>query len=278
MNLQIEELNAIQNRYNSIEIKDKTTKTLHKSITKQAIKEAIEKEIDKEKNSPRLQQYLEKTKICEIEFLHQNLSYRGNNLNGILTPSNLLFQNKETCEILKDYNITTLNKLREILYLIKVHPILKNETIIEFLQNAKYLAFLDKFFQNIDNCLAYQGSFITYSYVKSFLKKVLASEEHIANNTLIYQDYDKKIKLVTENLTDIASSLLEYRERFPNSRLAIYNQGLRKIINKESNSPLSFNQKIFIEALAYGTTFEKLESKNYEDAKKLIYIPHQKIV
>lgn len=40
---------------------------------------------------------------------------------------------------------------------------------------------------------------------------------------------------------------------------------------------ITFEQKIFIDAIAFGTTKEKLENKNYEDAKKLLYLPHQKI-
>ena len=46
---------------------------------------------------------------------------------------------------------------------------------------------------------------------------------------------------------------------------------------KKKESTITFAQERLVEAIAFGTTLEKLTQKNYEDAKQLIYVPKNSI-
>ena len=60
-----------------------------------------------------------------------------------------------------------------------------------------------------------------------------------------------------------------------NLRLCIANAGLSKTANK-TGEQFNVQQSLFIDALAFGTTLEKIENGDYEDYKKLLYLPKGK--
>lgn len=255
----------------------------YKETAKNTLTQIIEKEIDTTENSQRLQNFLEKTKISDLNFLYRSLFYmRGNNAEGFLTTEKLFLLNEETNNIAKSYGITTEHQLFEIIafrhFNSTTHPLLKENQIIEALKKFKTLAYLDEFFKNIDNCLNYQGSYTTYKYVKNYLKEVLVENSKEIDEKLVYNNLNVKLQLAKENIVKIANELLTLRESIPNSRISVCNQGLKKTSKKVPNSPITFDQQIFISAIAFGTTLEKLEKENYEDAKQLLYIPYQKIL
>lgn len=251
--------------------------TINKAITK-----IIEREIDTSENNPRLQAFLEKTKISDLNFLYRSLHYmRGNNEKGFLTTEKLLLLNEETKQLAANYDITTERQLFFIFidhfYHHKTHPLLNEKKIISFHNRFQTLAYLDEFFKDVSNCLAFQGSFTTYKYVKNYLKDILTEEKEEDDNALLNKDLKAKTTIVTENLVPIANELLTLRNSIPNSRISVCNQGLRKTAQKRPGSQITFEQQVFIDAIAFGTTLEKLENKNYEDAKKMLYLPHQRI-
>lgn len=254
----------------------------YKNIIKEKIIEIIKKDIDTSTNTPRLQKYLEKTKISDLDFLFRSLNnMRGNNEKGTLSTEKLILLNEKTKSIAESYGITTEYQLFELilnhLYYKRTHPLLCEKEIVNAWNRFKTLAYLDEFFKDFNNCLDYQGSYTTYKYVKSYLKEVLIEDSKESDYDLVYKNFNRKIHLATENLVPIANELLTLRESIPNSRISVCNQGLKKTSKKVPRSPITFDQQIFINAIAFGTTKEKLETKNYEDAKRLLYLPHQKI-
>lgn len=254
----------------------------YKEITKKYIIEIMKKDIDNSKNNNRLQQFLEQTKISDLNFLYRSLVYmRGNNLGGPLTTEKLIISDKETKSIAESYGITTESQLFHLIidhfYHSKTHPLLKEEKIINSWNKFQTLAYLDEFFKDVNNCLNYQGSYTTFKYVKNYLKTILIEDIPENDSELVFKNGKIKLTLATEKLIPIANELLILRNSIPNSRISVCNQGLKRTANKVPGSQISFEQQIFINAIAFGTTLEKLENDNYEDVKQLLYLPHHKI-
>lgn len=248
---------------------------------KNSIIEIINNEIEFEESNERLQMYLENTNITDLNFLYRSLEYmRGNNQDGRLSFERFAFLDEDIRNLINSYDIFTEADLFEVIFFFSrgLHnPLLNDEEFINFWNKAHKLAYLDIFFKNTNNCLAYQGSYTTYKYVKKYLKEVLKEDSQEKDKDLVYKDINKKLNIVTENLVPIANELLTLRNQVPESRISVCNQGLKKTTVKKENSPITFEQQIFINAIAFGTTLEKLKDRNYEDAKQLLYLPHQRI-
>lgn len=100
----------------------------------------------------------------------------GNN-KGTLSTEKLILLNEETKSIVESYGITTEYQLFELiinhLYYKRTRPLLCEKEIVHAWNRFKTLAYLDEFFKDVNNCLDYPGSYTTYKYVKSYLKKIL---------------------------------------------------------------------------------------------------------
>lgn len=253
-----------------------------KEIYNQAI-EIIKSKMDTSTNNERLQKYLEATPITEFEFLFRSLRYMpGNNQNSGLYFQELLLLDDDVKRIALEYGVASSSKLFKILsdynFYHRSHPFLENSKVMETVERASKLAYLDEIFKNIDNILNYQGAYTVYAYVKEVLRKVLINEFPQTDRELIYKDYNQKLAFVLDHLSDVASYLLKIREQISNSRSALCNMGLSKMARKEAGTCITYNQKVFASGIAFGTTLEKLETENYEDIKRLIFIPHQKLL
>lgn len=239
--------------------------------------------LEKRSGLSRLQNYLEKTSVTDIPFLYHSLGNVGrDNINGVLTREHLFFLNKEGKKLAKDYKIPSSSYLGYVLYNPQEKKnkdlLLENAFFNDLWKRTMTLAYLDEIFQNQVNCIQYQGTYVTFQYVKNYLEKVLKEDSPKSDEELIFQDYMEKFDIVTENIVPIANELLKARNRVSGSRLSNFNMALSKIAHKKQDSSITKRQRFFIETIAYGTTLEKLKSKNYSDAKQLIYLPYKKIV
>ena len=242
----------------------------------------IASEINETSNNKRLQEYLASTKISQINFLDRSLNFMtGNNVAGYLTFGELLLLNDEVRNIGLECGVTSKNFFKIICdysFYKKEHPFLQNEKVKEMIAKVQTLAYLDEIFKDINNILNYQGSFVVYQYVKRYLSEVLKEDSILSDYDLIYKDYNEKVEFVKSNLIPISSYLLEIRNQIPNSRLALCNPSLTRMVRKKAGTAITFEQNVFANGIAFGTTFEKLQSNNFEDSKSLIYIPHQNIL
>lgn len=282
----IQELLGLRNEYEQEKLKlsDKkeALKQKKQDLHNQII-ENIKGETESLTNNARIQKYLETTKTQDINFLNRSLQFMaGNNQHGSLNIYELLLLDEEVKQIASEYNITSKSEIFKIFcdynFYHRSHPFLENERVQEVMLKVPTLAYLDEIFKNIDNVLAYQGAYTVYQYVKRYLCEVLEEGNPQTDKELVYKNYGKKIEFVLYNLSEIAAYLLEVREQIPDSRLAICNHGLSRTAKKLKGTGISFEQKVFAQGIAFGTTLEKLQDGNYEDAESLIYIPHQKLL
>ena len=82
--------------------------------------------------------------------------------------------------------------------------------------------------------------------------------------------------LVKDKFSDIVDYLWTIRSEVVDSRCSIGNHGLSMNRNK-TKKKFTSSQNALVEAVAYGCTLDELEKGNYEGAKRLIYVPTNKM-
>lgn len=138
------------------------------------------------------------------------------------------------------------------------------------------LVMFEEFFKDQRNIYLYEGAFNTLNYMKASICTTLNSGKNISSKKDLFEDYSEKEELIENSLGEIATGLLRVRMLVPNSRLSVANQGLTKTSRKVVGSQITYHQRHFIQALAFGNSLEDLKSKNYEGAKRLLYVPREK--
>jgi len=128
------------------------------------------------------------------------------------------------------------------------------------------------FKENSSNIYLYEGVFNTWNYIKTSICNKLDKEKNINTKEDLLKDYKERQELVKISIRNISKELLNLRLQVPNSRLSVANQGLNRTANKIGEQ-VTYNQKLFIQALAFGMSLEDLQKKNYEGAKRLLYVP-----
>lgn len=129
---------------------------------------------------------------------------------------------------------------------------------------------MEKFFEleSIKSC--YENSYNIYNYIKSYIYQCLMYNKDIDAKD-IFSDYSEKKFIVASKLKEMASYLYEVRGN-DGARCSVANGGLSRTANKKGDQ-ITFGQKRLVEALAFGTTKEKIINGDYSDTKKLIYLP-----
>lgn len=217
-------------------------------------------------------------KIYDLRFLRHNFIFESeNNKKGPLTQEILLLNDEEVKEIAKKYQEKNPNISD--LYFIEHYQVLRTpeESILrEKEELASNIAYLETFFQEKENILNYEGAYNTFNYIKKYLYECIKEEKSdTENKVLVFQDFTKKKEIVEKDFTTIAKELLNTRKSITNAKLAVFNRGLSQAA-KKTDSIFTPPQKCFIEAIAFGSTLEKLQNKDYSQAKKLIYTPQTK--
>lgn len=123
---------------------------------------------------------------------------------------------------------------------------------------------------------SHEGVYNTYNYIKNYIYYLLLNNSNITKED-IFNEIDYKYFLASKKISDIASYLYELKQQTENSALSIGNKGLGAATKRmECDRPLSQYQQNIVGAVAFGTTAEKLEAGNYEDCKRLLFVPRKK--
>lgn len=135
------------------------------------------------------------------------------------------------------------------------------------------LSQMDEFFQISNYDYGYEKAFNNYNYIKNYIYQCLLDNPNATYDDVFRSFYDKQL-LVKDKFADISSYLYAIRGD-GDLKLSVSNAGLKK--NKDKlDSQLTYRQERLIEAIAFGTTLEKLNVDNYEDSKKLLFLPRKK--
>lgn len=192
---------------------------------------------------------LDDLELQEFYFLIRSFADKGN--------INTLYADKGALLYLADcYKITVYNLIR----------VLQTSNSFGYKMS---LSVLEKFFDEGNSVKNYKNTFNIYNYIKSYIYQCLR-QDCDCTKEMIFKDYGLKQVIVENHLQEVASYL--YDLRGDKLRCSIGNAGLSRTAKKVSGQ-VTIHQKRLIEAVAFGTTLEKLKNRNYEDSKKLIYLP-----
>jgi len=142
-------------------------------------------------------------------------------------------------------------------------------------QGHECLGELDQFFSNPENRYNYEAASNTFHFLKDYLYFRLGHSNGRLTVSDLFEDYPEKQFLVSDKLSDIAMELFVIRNAL-DARISIGNSSLISMVKKGRNVSSS-SQDNFIEAVAFGSTLEELKRDDYSGAKRLIYVPHQKL-
>lgn len=267
-----------QYRTKTAKVNERIT-TEEENIRRQLDKERLPKKIlNTEEWNKRVTQYLYSINIWDISFLNYNMKIEKSfNNKGSIYSTQLFFLDEEMKKIAQSYGIDNEWDLFTIMLdyqsMKKGHAIIQDKNFIIAWNKANTLGHLDKIFQNEQNRLDYQGTYAAFQYVKKHIGERLSTTTKGNEEELVWKDFDKKKIIVTENLAPIASYILTQRNQIPGARVFVNNGGLSRTTKKKKECSPTYVQKRLIDAIAFGTTIEKLQQQNYEDTKQLIYLP-----
>lgn len=185
--------------------------------------------------------------------------------------SNYREENEEKyLEIIKNIKINSLpflcNSLND--RTVNIFPIWR------FMTEDNYsLFYLEIFYKEPYNTYHREGGFNTYNYIKDYIYGLLLSNSNLSAEDVFYQ-YDEKMKLVSYNIAEVAAYLYEYMKNVDGIKFSVGRQGLANTARRiNRNAPLSSYQEKLVQAVAFGISYEKLEARDYEHTKRLLFIP-----
>ena len=214
--------------------------------------------------------FYQKTDIKDLAFLYRSMKHFPSvNHNGSLYTYDLLYRNPEYRELLRKYNIR--NNLELYRKQDGTTKLVKGlDDLNEAILNTFKIAYLVDFFKDFDNVYAYQSIYNVFLYITNTLNNVLKDIEVFTD-----EECEAKKKIIIENLRDIANYLSSYRDSIPNAKLSLANNSISKMPSQKLDV-ITFNVSTLVDAISFGTSLEKLEKKDYEDCKSLVFIPFKK--
>lgn len=117
-----------------------------------------------------------------------------------------------------------------------------------------------------------EGGYNTYNYIKNYIYSLLLGDTYVSKEE-VFKQYDEKCLLAKERIVEIASYLYDYLKNVDGLHLSIERQGIANTTRRTNNSrPLSPYQERLVKAVAFGTSYEKIKARNYEDCKRLLFV------
>ena len=141
------------------------------------------------------------------------------------------------------------------------------------------LGFIDSLFQSKELRENYEGVYNTLNFIKNAIyKKIKSNSNNRLEPEILLEDYNNTKKYLDRyNYISGACTYLDAIKSYvPNSRSSISNYSISKT-KKKTNETLTKDQNVLSEAIAFGCLKQELEVCNYTPAKRLIYVPKDKI-
>ena len=85
-------------------------------------------------------------------------------------------------------------------------------------------------------------------------------------------EWQEKQEILGPNLKELAGYLYSIKDQTP-LRISVANNSLSRMKKKKEGRELTPIQSDFIATVAFGSDIKKLRKGNYEDSKRLIYLP-----
>lgn len=231
-------------------------------------------------------------KIDDLSFFRKLIfEGKGNNLGSYgyfnyIDDARLLFANEEVRKLANFYGIKKFIDFHEVYVfgdteigkkkLVNIGNELKNDDIVKnVLARIKYFSYLDEFFLDDRNIKECEGTYNSYMFIKEYIYQLLNLYPDVTVDDL-FSGLDSKKDLVTQYFQEICIYLYTLRESIPKARLSAFNPKI-SFASKYRHEKLDRDYSLFADMLAFGTTLEKLQNKDFEDYQRIIYVPRGSI-
>lgn len=139
------------------------------------------------------------------------------------------------------------------------------------------LGYLSLLFRDEKMIYRYEGTYNNLNYlINSIYRTITRYGVPLESIDTLFIDRVEKEELTKEKFTEVVEYLLDLRSDIPGSRCSIGNYSLSTNKNKVRTC-LSAQQEALVEAVSFGCSSAELKRGDFEGAKKLIYLPQQKI-
>ena len=220
----------------------------------------------------RVRHFYEKNCIDMFSFLYESMRSAGTNIKK-LDYYTILTSDKDTEDELRSIGIYNYSD-----FTLKLGYVLNSSDsrveLLKTIDDSKKLISLYKFFLDFENVINHQGAFYTFKYISDTLNRILVDEDK-KDMELINKDMETKKESLYDDFTKMVVKLLEFRNSIESAKLSVCNQGLNRVKDKKGRV-LTHNEKVLVDAIAFGTTLDKIKEGNYEDSKSLIFVPYKK--
>lgn len=268
------------------EMEDLRTETLNDICKKRTLVEAIGKKIEanfilnfssdripyyKQENEAVCKKILEEIQFDEMYFFTRSfvdVGNKGGRIDILSTCTKNPFTDLAEIYGIRPYNLDRL-----------IHGIRTDRSFLNMMSDQVQknlnvpLGKMEEFFQEDEYIYMYENVFNNFNYIKNFIYKLLLENPNLTKED-VFTDIIKKQCFIRDNIGEIASYLYNIRGDVE-LKMSVSNGGLKRSASK-IGTQITFAQQRMIEAVAFGTTMDKLEAHNYEDAKRLIYLPRKK--
>ena len=136
------------------------------------------------------------------------------------------------------------------------------------------LSELEVAFQGVLKRSIYEDEYNTLNYIKTYFYYLKGIGEDLTKDKII-ESWNRKKEIVTPQLPDIVAYLYDITEKTP-LKSSVSNASLHRLMIKTPKDILTRNEKMLLDAIAFGSDEDKLREGNYEDTKRLIYLPKTK--
>ena len=148
--------------------------------------------------------------------------------------------------------------------------ILRYEKISMFKEEIP-VTILDRFLEKNNRTENAQDIYNTLNYIKNYFYYRKGQGVSLEKQEIM-EEWQEKQEILRPNLKELAGYLYSIKDQTP-LRISVANNALNRMRKKKEGREITPIQSKFIATVAFGSDLGKIKQRNYEDSKRLIYLP-----
>ena len=177
---------------------------------------------------------------------------------------------EEIEERLAEYKVEDLSFLYDDIEYSLYSDILRYEKISMFKEEIPVII-LDRFLEKNNRTENAQDIYNTLKYIKNYFYYRKGQGVSLEKQEIM-EEWQEKQEILRPNLKELAGYLYSIKDQTP-LRISVANNALNRMRKKKEGREITPIQSKFIATVAFGSDLGKIKQRNYEDSKRLIYLP-----
>lgn len=177
---------------------------------------------------------------------------------------------EEIEERLAEYKVEDLSFLYDDIEYSLYSDILRYEKISMFKEEIP-VTILDRFLEKNNRTENAQDIYNTLNYIKNYFYYRKGQGVSLEKQEIM-EEWQEKQEILRPNLKELAGYLYSIKDQTP-LRISVANNALNRMRKKKEGREITPIQSKFIATVAFGSDLGKIKQRNYEDSKRLIYLP-----